>query len=207
MAMKRIQNMKLNPRLFLTLMFVVAVLPLHSQVTPAAVQGSTLPVVAGIGGSDFSLDWGPGNRMEGVTAWVDVYPNILPRKLNGLGIEVEGRDINFNRPSGFSKMRQDTGMGGLIYALPHYRNFRPYIKFLAGIGSIDFPVIGPKTYTHDTFLVTAPAGGMETRVWQHVWVRAEYEYQSWHQAFGPNDLNPNGVTAGLSYDFRPVRRE
>ena len=50
-----------------------AVVPAHSQVTPAATQGG-LPVVVGLGGADFSIDWGPGTRMEGITAWVDYYP-------------------------------------------------------------------------------------------------------------------------------------
>jgi hypothetical protein len=102
-------------------------------------------------------------------------------------------------------MRQDTGEGGAIYAWNHYRNFRPYGKFLAGIGSIDFPPVG--TYSHDTFLVTSFGGGAEYRIWRHVWVRGDYEYQAWHHTFGPHDLNPNGVTIGASYDFRPLRTE
>ncbi len=124
-------------------------------------------------------------------------------KIRGLGVEVEGRDLNFNRPSGIPKMRQDTGLIGPIFSLSQYRNVRPYAKFLTGIGSIDFPVtIGPATYTHDTFLVSAPGVGIDFRFWKHFWARTDYEYQFWHQTFGPNDLNPNGASFGVLYDLR-----
>jgi hypothetical protein len=199
---------KLPPRLIPAVLFVVAVFslqsPLYSQVRPDATQGG-LPLVVGAGFSNYATDWGPGNRMDGISAWVDFYPNHLPAVLHGLGLEAEGRDINFGRPASLSNMRQDTGMGGVIYAWDRHPRFRPYVKFLAGVGSIDFPPAG--TYSHDTYLVTAPAGGVEVRVWQHVWVRANYEYQFWHQVFGPTDLNPNGITVGASYDFRRWRSE
>src|ERR1039458_386938 len=119
-------------------LFVAAVLPVYSQVTPAARQGS-VPIVVGAGFSDFSLDWGPGKRMEGISAWVDWYPNRLPAVLHGLGIEVAGHDINYGLPPGFSRMRQDTGEGGAIYAWNHFRNFRPYVKYLAASAASTFP--------------------------------------------------------------------
>jgi opacity protein-like surface antigen len=143
--------------------------------------------------------------MEGISAWVDWYPNRMPTVLNGLGIEAAGHDINYGLPAGISKMRQDTGEVGPIYAWNHYRNFRPYVKYLLGIGSIDFPPTG--TYSHDTFLVFSPGAGVEYRAWRHVWIRGDYEYQYWHQTFGPHDLDPNGFTIGASYDFRPSAPE
>jgi Outer membrane protein beta-barrel domain len=188
------------PSLFLAFLLVFAGITAHAQVHPQATQGG-VPIVVGIGGADFALDWGPGTRMEGITVWADVYPWGMPPKIHGLGVEVEGRDLNFNRPSGIPRMRHDTGLIGPIYSLPHYKNVRPYIKFLAGIGSIDFPPFG--TYTHDTFLVTAPAVGMDFRFYKHLWARTDYQYQFWHQVFGPRDLNPNGVSFGVLYDFRP----
>src|SRR5579859_6774073 len=195
------------PRLIPTLFLVLAMFPLHAQVRPAATQGG-IPVVVGIGGADYSIDWGPGKRMEGITAWADYYPWGMPPKIHGLGAEVEGRDLNFNRPSGLSKMRQDTALAGPVYQFSHWKNFRPVGKFLLGIGSIDFPA-NPKFpyYTHDTFFVTAAAGGMDVRVWHHMWARGDYEYQWWHHTFGPNDLNPNGASFGLVYDFRPTPNE
>jgi hypothetical protein len=193
--------MRLKPtlKLIFAALLVAAVLPVYSQVAPAATQGG-VPIVVGGGVSDFSIDWGTGKRMEGITAWADWFPNRLPTALHGLGIEAEGRDIDIGLPSGISRMRQDTGIGGAIYSWNRHRNFRPYAKYLLGIGSIDFPPIG--TYSHDTFLVLAPGGGIEYRAWRHVWIRGDYEYQFWHAVLGPHDLTPNGFTVGASYDFR-----
>lgn len=198
-------RLKLIPKLMLALLFVVAAIPAFSQVTPQATQGS-IPVVVGLGGADFSVDWGPGKRMQGITAWADLYPFGFSRHLSGLGLELEGRDLNFNKPQG-SNLRQDTGMGGLIYAFPHYKVFRPYVRYVAGIGSLDFPPAPKSTYSHDTFLVYAPGGGAEVRLWQHIWFRGDYEYQFWHAVLGPHDLTPQGVSFGVSYDLRPVRNE
>ncbi len=197
-------HLKLTFKLIFAALLMAEVLPVHSQVNPAATQGG-VPIVVGAGFSDFSIDWGPGQRMNGITAWVDWYPNRLPAVLNGLGIEAAGHDINYARPAGLPRMRQDTGLGGLIYTWNHYRNFHPYIKYLAGIGSIDFAVSGP--YTHDTYGVFSPAGGLDYHAWRHIWIRGDYEYQFWHQVFGPHDLTPNGFTIGASYDFRPLRSE
>lgn len=189
---------KLIPKLVFAGLFAAAAFPVRAQVPPAATQGG-IPIMVGAGLSDFSVDFGPGRRMEGITAWVDFYPRSLPTKIQGLGIEAEGRDINFGRPSTLTRMRQDTALGGAIYSWHHYEKLRPYAKFLTGIGSIDFP---GTTYTHDTFLVFAPGGGAEYRIWHSVWLRGDYEYQLWHHAFGSNDLNPQGFTIGASYDFR-----
>ena len=197
-------RLKLPLKLIFVALFITAVFPTYSQVTPAARQGS-VPIVVGAGFSDFSIDWGPGRRMEGISAWVDWYPNRMPTDLNGLGIEAAGHDINYGLPAGISKMRQDTGEVGPIYAWDHYRNFRPYVKYLLGIGSIDFPPTG--TYSHDTFLVFSPGAGVEYRAWRHVWIRGDYEYQFWHLTFGPNDLTPSGFTIGAAYDFRPLPPE
>ena len=160
------------------------------------------PLVVGLGGADYAIDWGPGTKMQGITVWADYYPWGMGPKVHGLGIEAEGRDLNFNRPSGISKMRQDTGMAGVIYSYPGWPDLRPYAKVLFGIGSIDFPPIVPN-YTHDTFLVTAPAGGLDVRIWKHVWLRGDYEYQFWHHTFGTSDLTPMGASFGFLYDFRP----
>lgn len=204
---------KLNARVVLAALFLAIGIPAFSQTAPAAREGG-LPIVAGVGISDFDLDYGQDNgterRMEGVSAWVDVNFYRAPSLLRGLGIEVEGRDINFGRPSSLeaysSKMRQSTALGGVIYTVRHYRNFHPYAKYLMGIGSIDFPAMGPN-YTHDTRTVTAPGAGVEYRVYRNVWLRADYEYQFWPKLFGPDSLNPNGFTLGASYDFKHFRRQ
>jgi opacity protein-like surface antigen len=77
--------------------------------------------------------------------------------------------------------------------------YRPYVKYLLGIGSIDFP--NQTTYGHDTRVVFEPGGGMDVRFWNQFSVRGEYDYQFWHQLFGPHDLTPQGFTIGAVYDF------
>jgi len=185
--------------IFAALLFA-AVLPVYSQVAPAANQGG-LPIEVGAGFSDFLVDYGSA-RMGGPAAWADWYPSRLPAVLNGLGIEIAGRDLNYDRSAGLgSVLRQDTVQGGPIYTWNHFRNFRPYGKFLMGIGRLNFASTGP--YQHDTFGLFSPAGGVEFHAWRHIWIRGDYEYQYWQHVFGPHDLTPNGFTIGASYDLRP----
>lgn len=173
----------------------------YSQVTPAAHQGN-IPLSIGGGITDYSLDWGYGRRMLGITAWVDWHFASQSRFLRGVGIEAEGTDLNWDRPSTLSKMRHDTGQGGLTYTWHRFRHFNPYVKMLGGIGSIDFPApLNYPYYTHDTFSIFSPGGGVEYQLSNRVWVRGDYEYQYWHQTFGPHDLNPNGFTIGATYHF------
>jgi len=200
-------RLKLTPTLVLAALVVAAVLPACSQTAPAARQGG-LPIVAGAAVSDYSIDYGPGTRMLGVSAWADWLPNSFPGALRGLGVEATGHAIDFNVPSNIKRMRQDSAEGGPMYAWNPYHGFRPYIKFVVGVGSIDFPAPAafPK-YTHDSFFVSSPGGGAEYHLWQHIWVRGDYEYQFWHHTFGPHDLTPTGFTIGASYDFRPLQAQ
>ncbi|MDR3727210.1 MAG: outer membrane beta-barrel protein [Terracidiphilus sp.] len=200
-------RMKLFPRMILAILFVCAACSVLAQTAPAAREGG-LPLTVGVGISDFDIDYGNDNgterRMEGVSAWVDWNFYRAPSLLSGLGIEVEGRDINLGRPASLeafsSKLRESTALGGVIYTVRHYRNFHPYAKYLMGIGSIDFPSSNPY-YTHDTRTVYAPGAGVEYRVYRNVWLRGDYEYQFWPKLFGPNALTPSGFTIGASYDF------
>ena len=45
-------------------------------------------------------------------------------------------------------------------------------------------------------------GGVEMQAYHHVWIRADYQYQMWHEVFGPYTSNPNGFTIGGQWDFR-----
>jgi outer membrane autotransporter protein len=73
-----------------------------------------------------------------------------------------------------------------------------------GIGSIDFPSPGT-TYGHDTRTVYEPGVGTDVRFWNRFSVRGQYDYQFWHQLF-QNDLNPQGFTVGVVYDFGRLSR-
>jgi hypothetical protein len=191
--------MKLIPRLSSIALLFVAVSPIFAQVTPTARQGGPVPLVVGAGFSNFSMDWGPGQRMNGITAWVDLYP--LPGIVRDLGFEAEGRDINYMRT--IPNLREDTGQVGVIYSYSRFPTVHPYAKFLAGIGSMDFPRFpGFPYYSHNRFTITTPGGGADIQAYQHIWIRADYEYQMWHHVFGPYTSNPNGFTVGAQWDFR-----
>lgn len=172
-------------------------------------QEHHLPIAVGTGISNFDLDYGRNNngeerRMEGITSWIDWSPPSVPSFLRGVGLEIEGRDINFGRPSSLNRMRQDTIAGGVVYNWPRYRVAQPYFQYLLGMGSIDFPSRNP-LYTHDTRAIQAPGGGLEVTVFRNIRVRGAYEYQFWPHLLGPNTLNPNGFTFGTEYDFRDFR--
>lgn len=184
----------------LAIFFCGAALPCRAQVTYAAEEGK-LPFTVGTGVSNFSDDWGVQNpRQIGMTLWVDWRLPRLPPVLNGLGLEFEGRTVQWSTPAFISGHRMDTALGGPIYQYRRHSRIRPFGKYLLGIGSIDFPSPGA-TYTHDTRVVLEPGVGADVRFWSRFSARATYDYQFWHAIFGPNDLNPNGFTIGAVYDF------
>lgn len=175
-----------------------AALPAFSQVTYSA-EESKLPFTVGAGFSNFSDDWGITNpRQDGITVWVDWRLPFMPEALKGLGIEAEGRDINWATPSSIPGHRMDTAVIGPAYEWRRRGRVRPFGKYLLGIGSIDFP--NGTYYSHDTRTVYEMGGGADVRLWSRFSVRAEYDYQYWHKLF-QNDLTPQGVTVGVVYDF------
>lgn len=194
-------------------LFLLALLPAFfsgasvsslAQVVPAASEPST-PLELGGGFSYYDVDWGH-TRMDGITLWADYRPPRLPRLLDGLGVEAEGRDVQWNpgdKPSGF---RQASVGGGPIYFWNYFPSFKVYLKGDIEFGGFNFGApLGPG-YSHDTRTVYAPGLGVEIKVARHIWARVDYEYQFWPQLTGNSYLNPQGFTAGAMYDFRRKRR-
>jgi opacity protein-like surface antigen len=182
----------------LTLCLITAAAPAFSQVAPAY-QTPGIPLTIGAGGSNYDVDWGHG-RMWGTTVWADWYPGLISSHIRGLGFEAEGRDISIGQTLPAQKnIRQDTAAAGGIYSLRRFRNFQPYAKFLIGVGSYDF-TSSSRYYNHDTRALMAGGGGIQYRVFGPIWARADYEYQVWQQLFGGYP-DPQGFTAGFSYDF------
>jgi len=177
-----------------TACLIAAAYPANSQTAPDATQnGFPFQLIVGAGFSDFYTDWN--GRSDGTTVWADLNVNRGPEFLRGLGLELEGRDLNYGRTGVEPNLRLVTAEGGLIYTIRHYRNLHPYGKFLAGVGRIDFGHLTP-TYSHDSRSVIAPGGGVEYRAWRNIWVRSDYEYQFWPDFFSHHALNPNGFTVG-----------
>jgi len=188
----------MRSKLVLAVLITLTTWPAFSQVQPA-VKVSGLPLGIGAGLSDYSLDYGSGRRMIGVSAWADY--NLF----RGLGIEAEGTSIFADKPDVLPRMRQDTIKGGAIYRARPFFRIRPYVKGLIGLGSIDFPSRNP-SYTHDTFTMYAVGGGAEYKVWKTLFARVDYEYQAWPNTFGPRTLDPNGYTFGATYYMRGIHR-
>lgn len=175
----------------------IASIPIFCQVVPQATAGH-LPFTVGGGVSSYDVDWGHG-RMYGGTIWADWHPDLSLPLLNGLGLEIEARDVSLDRGDHPTNFRQDTAGGGLIYTWSHYRNFRPYGKYLLQLGSMDFKTLSPD-YSHDTYTVYSPGLGVDFRLFRNVWGRVDYEYQFWPDVLGKTS-DPQGFTLGAVYDF------
>ncbi|MGB6744839.1 MAG: outer membrane beta-barrel protein [Terracidiphilus sp.] len=201
-------RLKLFPPLSLALSLFTLIHPAVSQTAPAGYEARTLPITVGVGVSNIDVDWGR-SRMYGDTLWIDYFPTRLPHMLSGLGVDVEGRDINYDRPTTVpSNFRQDTAAGGPIYTWRRFPNFQIYGKGLIGFGSIDFMLNQPPYSRHDTRTIYAPGGGFLVHAYKHVWVRADYEYQFWPDFLPHNGTrtdDPQGFTLGAVYDFRGYR--
>lgn len=187
-------------KIALAVLLVIASSRAFSQVVPHGTREG-LPLNVGLGYSNYHTDWS--GRLGGPMFWIDWNFDKAPLLLDGVGVEVEGRDLNYNRSGIDPKLRMDTISGGLIYNWRHYHRFHPYAKFLVGYGSIDFTSPNPN-YTHDTRIVYAPGGGAEYRVYQNVWLRGNYEYQFWPDFFSHHTMNPTGFTVGFAYNFSRV---
>jgi opacity protein-like surface antigen len=188
----------MRSKLVLAALIILSSLPVVAQVAPAA-RISGLPIGVGVGLSDYDLDYGQDRRMLGLSAWANY------ELFHGLGVEAEGTTIQWDKPEALTRMRQDTIKGGPIYKFRPIAGIHPYVKYLFGLGSIDFPSDDP-FYTHDTYKMSAFGGGVEYRVWRHVFVRADYEYQRWPKYHSVNALTPNGITLGATYYVRSERR-
>jgi len=175
----------------------------HAQVVPAARQGSA-PLEVGGGMSLWSTNWGPGH-MIGITGFADYHPS-LPGRLNGLDVEGEYRNVNWNRSLQPKNYKQTTIGAGPMYTVPFREKFRFYGKFLLDYGSMDFTFVSMPNYTHDTRMVYAPGGGVEYRTRSGLWARGDFEYQTWPHLFSnTKSPTPYGFTFGFGYDLKLFR--
>ncbi len=161
-----------------------------AQALPTATgPGSNLMV--GGGYSLVQSDYGK-RVLGGGFTFVDVHPQWR------YGFEGEGRYLRMRTDE---SVTQTTYLGGLhVYLLPN--SFRPYVKFLAGVGQMDFPF----HYGRGTYLALAPGAGVDYVVNDRISLRAiDFEYQEWPQ-FTFGNLKPYGVSAGISFRLNPMRR-
>jgi opacity protein-like surface antigen len=178
-------------------LLLAAALPISGQVAPAA-EGGSLPLSVGLAYSEYSSDFNGEGSLSGPNLWID-WRLYRPSYLDGFGLELEGRDLNYGRTGGDPKLRQDTVEAGVIYHWRRFLRVQPYGKFLVGLGSMDFSNSYDPTYTHDTKKLIVPGGGVEVKLAERLRVRGDYEYQFWVPDFF--GLRPQGVSLGMSYDF------
>lgn len=203
----------MRSRFILAALFLVAAAQVFPQTAPTAFEGPSRIFVGG-GVSGYNANFFGNYIMEGATAWIDIYPNLGPKFLHGLGIEAEGRDICFGRPADQpSNLAEQTGGGGAIYSWRHFPKFSPYAKFQWEHANIDFD-FGIPNYGHDTRDLYAGGVGVDYRIKRDIWLRAGYEEQYWQRLFQNHKvstptgiiLRPNGVTIGAAYAVHLRRR-
>jgi len=192
----------------LAVSFLTIAVSAFSQVVPSYERKSGWPFTVGVGPVSYDVDIGHG-RMYGFAGWFDIYPGKLPSILHGhLGAEGELRHISLGASSSQQRnlyapqppVRYDTAAMGLIYIWHRLHNIRPYAKIMIGDGSVDFLPLS-KSYAHDTRTFTAPGGGIEFRIKQDLWVRANYDYERWQSLAVYGNLTPQCFTLCASYDF------
>jgi opacity protein-like surface antigen len=180
----------------LGLVALLALTPARAQVVPSAYR-NTRSLWAGAEYSNIraSFPYQSSQRLTGFSIFADF-------KFNGR-IALEG-DARFLHNGGFAGSTETSYLAGpKIYLFP-IGKFAPYGKFLVGNGRIHYPYnIGEGSY-----LALAPGGGADYRLTRHLHLRAEYEYQLWHNSPGfPNEpnhqLTPNGFHIGAAYRILP----
>jgi len=196
--------------------FLASARPLVSQAVDEAEQ-TKVGFSLGAGFSDFDPDvtqnplpddvlhegWGQG-RMWGATVWADAGIPASAKWVRGFSIEAEYRTIFAGGSAGQSQIRESHLAGGAAYTWRHWDRVNPYVKYLFGYGAVSFPPepeTNGTTYSQDSRGINIVGAGAEVRCTGHLWVRAEYEYESWGELLGPH-LQPQGFTVGAMYHFR-----
>ena len=200
--------------------FLAPASPLVSQAVYHA-EKSTADLSFGAGLSNFDPDfaqglppgnviheaWGQG-RMTGGTVWADLGIPWRAQWLRGLGFEGEYRTILEGGSTGQSNIRESSLAGGATYTFRHWNVVRPYGKYLFGYGEVSFapePEPNRNPYSQDSRGMNILGAGAEVRCTRHIWVRAEYDYESWGELLGPH-LQPQGVTVGAMYHLGSISR-
>jgi hypothetical protein len=113
------------------------------------------------------------------------------------GLVIEGHTVQFNE---FGNLREDSILGGGRYVIARHNRFRPYAKFVAGIGSIDFPISSNPNYHHDTYFVYEPGAGVDYNLTGHIGLNGDFGYQRWPD-WPKNGLSPMLGTVGAYWRF------
>lgn len=178
--------------LFTTLWGALLVASAGAQAVPSA-YGPEHRLWAGAEFSSFSASfpYQSSQRLTGAGAFADF--NLSQQ----LGLEGEARFLHFG---GYEGSTESSYLAGPKFHFLARGRFRPYGKFFAGVGRIQYPyAIGSASY-----FALAPGGGTEYRLSRRWMLHLDYEYQLWLNSPGyanePNhELTPNGAQIGVAY--------
>ncbi len=193
------------PAFFAVLLVALAAAPrMGAQAVPTATQGLELSAFGGVAGRYTNL---LGGKNLGITAGADLafpaYRGFRPvAELRG-SYPVHGGTID----------RQRELLGGLrVERL--YRNYHPYVDFLAGRGQIDYQrggfAYGPFIYLSSTTAVYSGGVGVDVDVTRHWSARVDFQVQHWGTPFPPVVASPSArltarmVPAALGRAFPAV---
>jgi hypothetical protein len=180
---------------------------------PKSAIGGEAGLWAGGEASSFNPDWscsiswpvGCAHEIYGAAALVDFNLN------SRLGAEGEARWLHWHGEGGQVESNYLIG--------PHYRIFRIdrlsiWPKVLVGGGWITTPFYPKAGSVKGSYFVYAPGVTFDYRLYRHLVLRADYEYQLWPSFGGPpttsatgkeilhdNGLTPNGLSLGVTYRF------
>lgn len=160
----------------------------RAQATPTA-TGPGSYISLGVAASGFQQDYGQ-RYIGGETVFVDA--NLYRR----IGAEFEARRLNFRTSE---DVKENTYLAGIKIST-NPRKLRPYVKLLAGRGTLDFPF----HYAVGSYFVVAPSAGLDWHLGSRFSIRvADFQYQLWPR-FTYGELHPYGITSGISFDlFQP----
>lgn len=168
----------------------------QAQVAPAATEPHHS---LWVGGEYSSMDAGfphdSDQRLWGVGAIADYHLT------SHIDAEAE---LTFLRFNSFYGETEDHYLAGPRYVVGRFRNVRPFVQCLAGIGKIRYPFgIGSGSY-----LAVAPGAGANYRIARRWSVVGEYEYQFWPGSPGiagepAHPIAPSGFHVGIT--FRVLR--
>jgi hypothetical protein len=141
-----------------------------------------------LGGSYSIFQSAYGQRvLGGAGLYVDI------NRWRQVGIEGEGRWLRQNK---LANTTETTYLIGPRVEIRRGR-FSPYVKTLVGLGYFNFPY----NYAHGRYFVIAPGAGVDYNLTNNLKIRlVDFEYQEWPQ-FTFGNINPYGVSVGLSYHF------
>jgi hypothetical protein len=180
----------------------------YGQAEPAGIGPTGFRFDVGAGVSENLMDFSPGSRMVGVSAWADWHCFMGGRWLSRAALDFEGRDVNFMHPSGLSKLRADTAQGGIKFTLLAGGKGRLYVKGLGGLGSADFPPLALSSGTHRTAMIYSYGEGFDWRFSRIFSLNVDLETQQWRSLFPDNSAwTPTAITVGISHSFAHSRHQ